>query len=157
MVFTKYFNIEHPEELVYDDLGCLQANYQTIRLIPDGDDDGYTSDSENVNLNLDEQILISINLNSVEQSGTSYKYSYRVNMSYETGHYTNVAYGDVVFSCYKDENGVTQIQDIIVNGEPNDCLHDKYNDCFDIYPLEYMDILTHNASYHVPDTNPEFD
>jgi len=146
MPFTEYFKIEYPEELVYDDFGCLQANYQTIRLIPDGDDD-------TERLNLDNQILISINLNSVEQSGTSSKYSYRVDMSYETGHYTNVAYGDVVFSCYKDENGVTQIQDIIVNGEPNDCLHDKYNDCFDIYPLEYMDILTHKASYHVPDTN----
>jgi hypothetical protein len=151
MPFTEYFKIEYPEELVYDDFGCLQANYQTIRLIPDDDDD----DTER--LNLDNQILISINLNSVEQSGTSSKYSYRVDMSYETGHYTNVAYGDVVFSCYKDENGVTQIHDIIVNGEPNDCLHDKYNDCFDIYPLEYMDILTHNASYHVPDTNMKFD
>ena len=150
MVFTKYFNIEYPEELVYDDFGCLQANYLMIRLIPDGDDDTERD-------NLDNQILFSINLNSVEQSGTSSKYSYLVNMSYETGHYTNVAYGDVVFSCYKDENGVTQIQDITVNGEPNGCLHDKYNDCFDISPLEYMDILTQKASYHIPDTNMKFE
>ena len=72
---------------------------------------------------------------------TSELYSYDVTVQEETNLGHSVAHGKVDIHL---KNG-NEIKEIFVNGVKNGKLHDKYNDCFSIYPEEYIHLICVNS------------
>ncbi len=169
MGFLDGFFPEYPNELQYDANGFLitDNDSQIIRLINSYNnniDDGYRSDNDDNDENyqtfaLHEDVSILIGLTSFTVTETNLSYSYHIHLSYDDGYGHYIAHGDVTITCVKDEQNKKNkryISDINVNGNHNGALHDKYNDCFDVYPYEYLPILCPNISSNLP-LRPDFD
>ena len=163
MGFLDGFFPEYPNELQYDANGFLIANNsgQIIPLINNytgNQDDGYRSDNDDNDDNDDnyqtfvshEEVSISIGMTSFNVSDTNLSYTYHIHLSFDDGYGHYIAHGNVIITCIKDEQNNRYISDINVNGTHNGALHDRYNDCFDIYPYEYLHILCPNIPYNIP-------
>ena len=63
-------------------------------------------------------------------------YVYDISVIEETPTSDFIAYG--IVEIYYDNKGITKI---IVNNVENGCLKDKYDDCFDIQPHHYINLI----------------
>ena len=79
------------------------------------------------------RIVLSVNL--IEQTDLQYKYHVSINQD-ENG-FGGSCSGDVVIN-YANQ----VIHNIIVNGQPNGRLHDRYNDGFDLSLQNYIHFIT---------------
>ncbi len=163
MGFLDYFNIvsnENCNKIEYNQDGFFTPDSSiTLYLINHShsfnDDDGYNEPDEETftyeQTFSDEEAFFSIKLLSFNVLNSSVsEYTYNLNLSLDDGHGQYVAYGEVKIYYSTDENDNKYISDVLVNGVSNGPLHDKYNDCFNIYPYEYLPILCPNIPCNFP-------
>ncbi len=98
--------------------------------------------------------LVSVIVSSSTPTLTT-EYTYNLSMKLDDGHGTYVAYGEIKIYCAVDENNKKYLADVLVNNVSNGPLHDKYDDCFDIYPYEYLHILCQDIPCNFP-YRPDF-
>lgn len=75
----------------------------------------------------------------VEKTSSSYNYGITVQEEIISGHF--VAYGNINIHLEKDNS----IKEIFVNGVKDGKLYDKYDDCFSIYPEQYIHLIYTNS------------
>lgn len=178
MGFINNFHIDYIKNdcrIEYNSDGfCTPANPLIIYLIDNlhphnnvdeynDQDDGYnepyeaepyeaeTSPAEEACLSI---TLLSFTVSNSSQLPTS-EYTYDLHLSLDDGYGIFVAYGQVKIYCSTDEHNNKYIADVLVNGVSNGPLHDKYNDCFNIYPYEYLPFLCPNIPCNFP-YRPDF-
>jgi hypothetical protein len=156
----------HHDQIKYNPDGfCTPTNTLIIYLIdslhPHNNDDEYNDPDDGYNEPYEpeaspaEEACLSITFLSNSSQLPMSEYTYNLQLSLDDGYGIFTAYGQVKIYCSTDEQNNKYIADVLVNGVSNGPLHDKYNDCFDIYPYEYLPFLCPNIPCNFP-FRPDF-
>jgi hypothetical protein len=135
MELLGYYN--YSDKLNYDENRFLK-NFEEIHenVVYFNEEKLVLGEKSNKNTNSIEQSIFNFKLESKDAE----KYVYSITIIEEGSTFDFMALGKVEIY-YQIRDSKIKLKQILVNGVINGPLHDKYNDCFNIRPEDYLHLL----------------